>query len=124
MSEERQTVGIIGGGVAGLTAAYRLLQKGHRVRLFEAGPSLGGLVRTFEIGGEPIECFYHHVFTTDTAAVRLIQELGLGERLTWRPSTVGIFYDGRIYPFMTPMDLLRFTPVGLIDRVRLGLMGL
>jgi len=124
MSEEPQTVGIIGGGVAGLTAAYRLLQKGHRVRLFEAGPSLGGLVRTFEIGAEPIECFYHHVFTTDTATVRLIQELGLGERLTWRPSTVGIFYDGRIYPFVTPMDLLRFTPVGLIDRVRLGLMGL
>ena len=124
MSEEPQTVGIIGGGVAGLTAAYRLLQKGYRVRLFEASPSMGGLVRTFKIGGEPIECFYHHVFTTDTATVRLIQELDLGQRLTWRPSTVGIFYDGRIYPFVTPMDLLRFTPVGLIDRVRLGLMGL
>ncbi|MCH8000017.1 MAG: NAD(P)-binding protein, partial [Chloroflexi bacterium] len=36
MSEEPRTVGIIGGGVAGLTAAYRLLQKGHRVQLFEA----------------------------------------------------------------------------------------
>ncbi|MCH8345986.1 MAG: NAD(P)/FAD-dependent oxidoreductase [Chloroflexi bacterium] len=134
MSEEPRTVGIIGGGVAGLTAAYRLLQKGHRVQLFEASPSLGGLVRTFEIpagggsapegGGEPIECFYHHLFTTDTAAIRLIDELGLGDRLTWQPSSVGIFYDGRIYPFVTPMDLLRFTPVGLIDRVRLGLMGL
>jgi protoporphyrinogen oxidase len=124
MREEPQTVGIIGGGVAGLTAAYRLLQKGCRIRLFEAGPSMGGLVRTFKIGGEPIECFYHHVFTTDTATVRLIQELGLGDRLTWRPSTVGIFYDGRIYPFVTPIDLLRFKPVGFIDRVRLGLMGL
>ena len=124
MSGEPQTVGIIGGGVAGLTAAYRLLQKGHRVHLFEAGPQLGGLVRTFEIGGEPIECFCHHLFTTDTAAIRLIEELGLGERLTWRPSKVGIFYDGRIYPFVTPLDLLRFTPVGLIDRIRLGLMGL
>jgi protoporphyrinogen oxidase len=117
-------IGIIGGGVAGLTAAYRLLQKGHRVRLFEAGPQLGGLVRTFEIGGEPIECFYHHVFTTDTAAVRLIEEMGLGDRLEWYPSQVGIFYDGRVYPFVTPLDLLRFKPVGLIDRVRLGLMGL
>ena len=134
MSEEPRTIGIVGGGVAGLTAAYRLLQKGHRVQLFEASPSLGGLVRTFEIpagggstpegGGEPIECFYHHLFTTDTAAIRLIDELGLGDRLTWQPSSVGIFYDGRIYPFVTPMDLLRFTPVGIIDRVRLGLMGL
>ena len=124
MSDEPPTVGIIGGGVAGLSAAYRLLQKGHRVRLFEAGPSLGGLVRTFEIGGEKIECFYHHVFKTDTATVRLIEEMGLGEQLTWRPSTVAIFYDGRIHPFVTPLDLLRFTPVGLTDRVRLGLMGL
>lgn len=124
MSDERKSVGIIGGGIAGLTAAYRLLQSGHRVRLFEAGPSLGGLVRTFEIGGEPIECFYHHLFTTDTAAVRLIEEMGLGERLDWYPSKVGIFYDGRIYPFVTPLDLLRFSPVSLVDRVRLGLMGL
>ncbi|MBI2913658.1 MAG: NAD(P)/FAD-dependent oxidoreductase [Chloroflexi bacterium] len=119
-----QTVGIIGGGVTGLVAAYRLLQRGHRVRLFEAGPSLGGLVRTFEVGGEPIECFYHHLLTTDAAAVRLIEELGLGDRLTWRPSRVGVFYGGRIYPFVTPLDLLRFTPVGLLDRLRLGLMAL
>ncbi len=124
MSQSPQTIGIIGGGVAGLTAAYRLLQKGHRIHLFEAAPQLGGLVRTFEIAGEPIECFYHHIFTTDTAVVRLVEELGLGERLTWRPSTVGIFYEDRIYPFVTPMDLLRFSPVGIIDRVRLGLMGL
>jgi protoporphyrinogen oxidase len=124
MSGEPQTVGIIGGGVAGLMAAYRLLQKGYRIHLFEAGPQLGGLVRTFEIGGEPIECFYHHLFSTDTAAVRLIEEMGLGDRLTWRPSKVGIFYGDRIYPFVTPLDLLRFRPVSVIDRVRLGLMGL
>ncbi len=124
LSPGAQTIGVIGGGVAGLTAAYRLLQKGYRVRLFEAGPSLGGLVRTFDIAGEPIECFYHHLFTTDTAAVRLVQELGLADRLTWRQSKVGIFYGGRVYPFVTPLDLLRFTPVGLWDRLRLGLMGL
>ena len=124
MSDEPETVGIIGGGIAGLTAAYRLLQKGLRVQLFEAGPEFGGLVRTFEIGGEPIECFYHHLFSTDTAAIRLIEELGQGHRLTWRPSSVGIFYGDRIYPFVTPFDLLRFTPVGVLDRLRLGLMGL
>jgi protoporphyrinogen oxidase len=124
VTDNPRDIAIIGGGIAGLTAAYRLLQEGHRVQVFEAGPSLGGLVRTFEIGGETIECFYHHLFTTDTAVVRLIEELGLSENLTWRPSTVGILYGERIYPFVTPMDLLRFKPVGLIDRVRLGLMGL
>ena len=116
-------VAIVGGGVAGLTAAYRLLQGGHDVALYEAGPELGGLVRTFEAGGEPLECFYHHIFTTDTTIVDLINELGLGERLVWKDSKVGFYRDGRIWPFVTPLDLLRFKPLPLIDRLRLGLAG-
>jgi len=115
---------VVGGGVAGLTAAYRLLQDGHAVALFEAGPELGGLVRTFQTPGDPLECFYHHLFTTDTTIVRLIEELGLADRLTWRDSKVGFYHGGRIWDFVTPMDLLRFGPLPLSDRVRLGLAGL
>jgi protoporphyrinogen oxidase len=115
---------IVGGGVAGLSAAYRLRQAGHEVSLFEAGPELGGLVRTFDVNGEALECFYHHIFTTDTTIVRLIEELGFGESLTWRDSKVGFFHGGRIWNFVTPLDLLRFRPLPLIDRVRLGLAGL
>ncbi|HEU0072721.1 MAG TPA: NAD(P)/FAD-dependent oxidoreductase [Dehalococcoidia bacterium] len=115
---------VVGGGVAGLTAAYRLLQGGHEVTLLEAGPELGGLVRTFDAGGEPLECFYHHIFTTDTVIIDLINELGLGDRLVWHDSKVGFFHGGKIWPFVTPMDLLRFKPLPLIDRVRLGLTGL
>lgn len=117
-------VGIIGGGVAGLAAAYRLLQAGHQIQLFEAGPSLGGLVRNFTVGGSPIECFYHHIFSTDTNIVSLIKELGLEQELVWRESKVGLYYNSRIYDFVTPLDLLRFDAVPLVDRVRLGLMGL
>jgi protoporphyrinogen oxidase len=117
-------VAIVGGGVAGLTAAYRLLQAGHEVAVFEAAPELGGLVRTFDAGGEPLECFYHHLFTTDTKIVDLIEELGMGERLVWKDSKVGFYRGGRIWNFVTPMDLLRFKPLPLIDRVRLGLAGL
>jgi protoporphyrinogen oxidase len=117
-------VAIVGGGVAGLTAAYRLIQAGHDVALFEAAPELGGLVRTFDAGGEPLEAFYHHIFTTDTHIVDLINELGLGERLVWKDSKVGFYHGGKIWPFVTPLDLLRFKPLPLIDRVRLGLAGL
>ncbi len=115
---------VIGGGVGGLTAAYRLCQRGFQVHLLEASPSLGGLVGIFEIGGSRIEHFYHHIFSTDTTIASLIDELGLGDRLVWRESKVGIFYDGRIYNFVTPMDLMRFTPLPLADRIRLGLVGL
>jgi protoporphyrinogen oxidase len=124
LSGEGKRVAIVGGGVAGLTAAYRLLQRGFQVHVYEAGPEWGGLVRTFEVGGGRIECFYHHIFTTDTTIVALLEELGLSPRLVWRDSKVGIYYQGRLYPFVTPIDLLRFTPVGLLDRLRLGLMGL
>jgi protoporphyrinogen oxidase len=116
-------VAIIGGGIAGLTAAYRLTQGGHEVALYEAGPELGGLVRTFDVRGEPLEAFYHHIFTTDTTLVRLAEELGLGERLVWVDSKVGFYHEGKIWPFVTPLDLLRFQPLPLIDRVRLGLAG-
>jgi protoporphyrinogen oxidase len=117
-------VAIIGAGVAGLAAARRLQEAGCEVEIFEAREHVGGQVVTFEIGGGRIECFYHHIFTNDTTVVRYIEELGLGANLRWIDSTVGFFHGGQIYPFVTPMDLLKFKPVSLIDRVRLGLVGL
>jgi protoporphyrinogen oxidase len=121
---ESPSVAIIGGGATGLTAAYRLLQKGCAVHLFEASDDLGGLVRTFDVSGEPLECFYHHLFTSDSAAVRLFKELGVSEQLEWHPSRVGVFRDGRAHAFTTALDLLRFSPLSIVDRVKLGLMAL
>ncbi len=40
-----KTVGIIGGGPAGLTAAYFLAVKGHRVTIYDAMPKMGGMLR-------------------------------------------------------------------------------
>ncbi|MEX2157790.1 MAG: NAD(P)/FAD-dependent oxidoreductase [Dehalococcoidia bacterium] len=114
-------VAVVGGGVAGMAAAYRLIQRGHQVSLYEASPFLGGLVRTFDTGGDRLEAFYHHLFSTDTTIVRLIEELGLGDKMTWRQSQVGFYSGGKLYPFITPLDLLRFTPAPFIDRIRMGL---
>ena len=124
MKADARRVGIIGGGVAGLAAAYRLMQKGHQVALYEASDAVGGLVRTFEVGGGRLEAFYHHLFDTDTTIIRLIEELGLGDRMVWLNSRVGFYRGGRIYDFVTPVDVLRFKPLPLPDRVRAGLMGL
>lgn len=113
--------GIVGAGVAGLAAARVLQDRGHEVTIFESRPEAGGQVVTFEVGGQLLECFYHHLFTSDTTAVRYIEELGLGERLRWIEPRNAHFVKGRIFPFVTPLDLLRFTAVPLTTRVRLGL---
>ncbi len=117
-------VGIVGGGIAGLTAAYELGKAGHKVVLFEREAELGGQVRTFTLGGERLECFYHHIFTSDTDAVKLIDELGLGSKMLWIDSKVALYRDGVAYPWVTPLDLLKFKPLPIVDRVRLGLVSL
>jgi len=117
-------VGVIGGGIAGLTAAYELIKKGHQVTVFERESELGGQVATFEVAGRRLEKFYHHLFARDVDIIKLVEELGLADRLLWLKSKVAFWHQGKIYNFVTPLDLLRFTPIGLIDRFRLGLIGL
>ena len=117
-------VGVIGGGAAGLSAAYELVKHGHGVAVYERAPFLGGHASTFDVGGAPLERGYHHLFTSDTDIVDLIHEIGLGHRMRWIASRVGTLYDGKIYKFATPLDLLRFTPLSLVDRLRLGLATL
>ncbi len=117
-------VGIVGAGAAGLAAAYELGKQGNEVAVYERAPFLGGQASTFDVNGARLERGYHHLFTSDTDILDLAEEIGLGGQMRWIDSTVGTLYDGRIYDFVTPMDLLRFEPLSLVDRVRLGLVTL
>ena len=117
-------IGVIGAGAAGLAAAYELLKKGHSVNVYEAAPFVGGQASTFDVGNGRLERGYHHLFKSDTYMVDLIHELGLGEKLAWIESKVGFYHDGTIYNFVTPMDLLKFKPLSLINRIRLGFVTL
>lgn len=96
----------------------------HHVTVYEAGKELGGLAACFELGGTPIEKAYHHLFRTDTAILSLIEELGIQDRLEWRASSLAIYRNRRIWPFMSPLDLLRFGACSLTGRIRTGLVAL
>jgi len=115
-------IAVIGAGVCGLVAAYRMSAAGHEVDVYERWPGLGGQAATIDVGGgHLLERYYHHLFTTDRHIARLYEELGMPDELEWRPSSVAMFAHGRQWPFTTPTDLLRFGPMPPFDRVRMGL---
>jgi protoporphyrinogen oxidase len=115
---------VIGGGISGLASAFRVSGLGHRVTLFEGEDFLGGLGTTFPYRGDHLERFYHCILPHDTALLALIREVGLGSDLLWRGTKMGFMYQRRTYPLNTPMDLLRFSPLSFIERLRMGLMGI
>lgn len=108
---------IIGGGLAGLAAAYKLAGN-HEIILIEKEPELGGMASSYRISGYSIEKYYHHIFTSDKELISLIEELGLGDRLEWLKGTTGYYFNGKIYPMNTPLEILKALP--LMDVIRLS----
>ncbi len=115
---------VLGGGVSGLAAAYRLSRAGWHVSLLEARDELGGLARSVPMGQARVERYYHFICGSDRDLVGLADELGIGGHLHWSPAPVGYWYQGRLYPFSTALDLLRFSPLSPVSRVRMGLHAL
>ena len=115
-------VAVIGAGIAGLVAGHRLAEAGHVADVYERWPGLGGQAATLDVGaGHRLERYYHHLFTSDRHIAALYDELGMPDELEWRPSAVAFFVDGRSWPFNGPLDLLRFRPLSLASRVRMGI---
>jgi protoporphyrinogen oxidase len=115
-------IAVAGAGVCGLVAGYRLSAAGHAVDVYERWPGLGGQAATLDVGdGHLLERYYHHLFTSDVHIAALYEELGMPGELEWRRSSVAFFAQGRLWPFVTPGDLLRFRPLPPAARVRMGL---
>ncbi|WP_405921960.1 protoporphyrinogen oxidase [Streptomyces sp. NBC_00868] len=72
---------VIGGGIAGLAAAHRLLADGVRVTLLEAGPRLGGKLYAGELAGAPVDLGAESVLARRPEAVALARAVGLGDAL-------------------------------------------
>ena len=121
MKKDRTTRNaVLGGGALGLTTALRLAQRGESVILYEREAAPGGLAAGFPLGSSYLEKFYHHLFRSDTDAVALIEELGLGDKLVWpRPKTSALI-GGTRYQVDSPSTVLRFKPLPLFDRLRLA----
>lgn len=116
----RPRIAVVGAGILGLVAGRGLARRGFPVDLYERWPDVGGQASAFDLGnGVWLDRYYHHLFESDREMIALHDEL-LPGRLEWYRSSVGMYARGRIWPFVTARDLLRYAPLPLPDRLRLG----
>lgn len=113
---------VIGAGAMGLAAAHRAVTAGHEVTVLEAAPEPGGMAAHFDLGGLSIERFYHFVCKADRPTFALLEELGLGDAMRWRPTSMGYFTGGGLHPWGDPVALLRFPHLSLLEKLRYGLL--
>ena len=114
-------IAIIGGGLGGLSLGYFLSKAGNKVIIFEKENYVGGLMSGFKMEGSNLERTYHHFFKTDKYLIALINELGLEKSIVWNKSSTAIYWKKKMHSFNGAIDLLKFGPLSLVDKFRMGL---
>lgn len=106
---DRMRVAVVGGGVAGLSAALTLRERGADVVLIEREPRLGGVVRTDREDGFLLEGGPDSILSYKPAGLAMIDRLGLGDALIQtRPDGAGtyILHRGKLVPLPEGMTML------------------
>jgi protoporphyrinogen/coproporphyrinogen III oxidase len=112
---------IVGGGIAGLAAAYELHTQGVAFTLVEAAPRLGGVILSEQIDGFTVDAGPDSLLIQKPEAIALCEELGLGRRLvsTKPPRAAYIQRGGRLHA-LPPASVLGIpTRIAPLARTRL-----
>ena len=112
---------VVGGGILGLELARQLRAQGHAVTLFEAAPHFGGLADAWTLGGITWDRHYHVILMSDLRLRALLDDLGLGDQLRWVETKTGFYTDGKLHSMSNTVEFLKFPPLRLIDKLRLGM---
>ena len=113
--------GVVGGGVLGLALADGLRKRGRRVTVLEAAPHVGGLAAAWDLGGVTWDRHYHVILLSDAHVHRLLGELGLADEFVGVETKTGFYTGGRLHSMSNSLEFLRFPPLGLLGKFRLGL---
>jgi protoporphyrinogen/coproporphyrinogen III oxidase len=115
---------VVGGGISGLSAALSLHEAGREVVLLEAGPRLGGVIRTETVDGFVIEAGPDAILAHKPEGLDLCRALGLAERLIpTSPSahTVLVLRRGRLHPL--PEGMMLAVPTRVLPFLASGLFS-
>lgn len=118
----QKSINIVGGGFTGLSLGYYLSKAGWTVSIFEKDEDIAGLAGSFKIGNSSLEKFYHHWFTNDIFINEIVKDLKMEDNLIVRPTKTGMYFANNFFKLSTPFDLLKFNPLNLFQRIRLGLV--
>jgi protoporphyrinogen oxidase/predicted dehydrogenase len=110
---------ILGGGPAGLTAAYILGRRGRPGVVFEADGTVGGIAKTIEFNGFRFDLGGHRFFTKLQPVEKLWEEM-LGDEFLTRPRLSRIYYNGKYFDYpITAKDVVK--RLGLWESTRCAL---
>lgn len=136
-------IAILGAGFSGLTAAYQLAKAGIAVEVYEKAGSSGGAAGGFKKPGWDwyLDYTYHHCFTNEHEILKLAKEIGFPDFLKIRPETASLYHTtknpdnnpnplfqylfgphNKSYKLDSPLDLVRFNRLPILDRWRTGLV--
>ncbi len=111
--EQRARVVVVGGGLAGLAAARKLVMAGHEVELLEARDVLGGKVSSWcDADGDWIESGLHVFFGAYDEIFTLMRDVGIYDNILWKQHVLrytlagGDHFDFENWPLPSPMHLL------------------
>ncbi|MBZ0280905.1 MAG: NAD(P)/FAD-dependent oxidoreductase [Anaerolineae bacterium] len=114
-------IAVIGGGIMGVSLAYKLAGQGMKVTVYERGDNLGGLASFMEYDGVRMDRFYHTILSSDTAMQELMEIGGVTNKRHFTITKQGFYDNGKQYDFNSPVDFMLFPPLNPIQRFRLGL---
>jgi len=113
-------VGIVGGGILGMTLALRLQSDRCAITIIEGGAAPGGLTQSQTIGGYTWDRFYHVILRSDQHLHALLDELDLTSVLRWSTTRTGFYTDGQLHSLSNSLEFFRFPALSPLDKLRLA----
>ena len=118
MQNRFSKIAIIGGGPMGLAVSYKLSKLGYEIVLFEADDRLGGMTASINFSGIEIERYYHFHCLSDTTFINLLKELKLKSKLKWKKTSMGFFYQNKLFKWGSISSVLKFPQLSIFTKVR------